>query len=84
MKIFLICLGIYIVSVIIILIDCYRDFKYCIKNVGDLLDISPSFTYIPIFNTFVIIMLLLAIILDCIFRLLRIYELWDKIRNIKL
>ncbi len=75
---------VYLFSVIsFVLIFCYnnKDKIYC---VGDIIDELPPFIWIPVVNTFFLIVFVLCFIVYTIFKLLKIDVLWEKFRNIKL
>ena len=69
---------IYLVSLVIHLIVCYRENKYAIFKVGDLIDKMDGLSWFPILNTIVLIVYGIVIILVII------SKLWEKFRNIKL
>lgn len=62
---------IYLVSLVIHLVMCYKEYKYAIYKVGDLIDLVEFHMWFPILNT----LLLIVFIVDI---------LWEKFRNIKL
>lgn len=63
---------------------CYRENKYAIYKVGDLIDLMDSFAWIPIINTLFIVILILAFLAVVIWESTKLDVLWDKFRNIKL
>lgn len=75
---------IYFVSLAIHSIMCYRENKYAIYKVGDLIDLMDSFAWIPIINTLFIVILILAFLAVVIWESTKLDVLWDKFRNIKL
>ena len=75
---------IYFVSLAICVIICYRENKYAIYKVGDLIDLIDFFAWIPIINTLFIVILILALLADVIWERTKLNVLWDKFRNIKL
>ena len=84
MIIFLIFVVIYIVGMIGWLCLIYFTEKEDIETIGDLLDKSVCFMYIPVFN---IASLTVIFVIDvCVWLLtpINIDKLWEKFRNIKL
>lgn len=75
---------IYLVSLVIYLIICYRENKNAIFTVGDLIDTTEFFMWFPLLNTIMLLLLGIAITIAKIANLLRLPVLWDKFRNIKL
>ena len=75
---------IYFVSLAIHIIMCYRENKYAIYKVGDLIDLMDSFAWIPIINTLFIVILILAFLAVVIWESTKLDVLWGKFRNIKL
>ena len=75
---------IYLVSLVIHLIICYRDNKYTIFKVGDLIDKMDGLSWFPILNTIVLIIIGIAIMALIIAKLLKLSVLWEKFRNIKI
>lgn len=80
----LIFILIYLVSFAIHLIACYRENKYCIHTVGDLIDKIEIYMCIPIVNTLAVIGLLLLLCVIKIYRIFKLGVLWEKFRNIKI
>lgn len=83
-MIWLIFLLIYLVSLLIHLIMCYREHKYIIFKVGDLIDVLEFYMWFPILNTILLLMIGIAVVIAKIANLLRLPILWEKFRNIKL
>ena len=81
---FIIFILIYLVSLVIHLIVCYRENKYAIFKVGDIIDLIEFYMWFPVINTFFLIVFVLCFIVYTIFKLLKIDVLWEKFRNIKL
>jgi hypothetical protein len=75
---------IYLVSLLIYLIVCYRENKYAIFTVGDLIDNTEFFVWIPLINTVTLILFGILIMITKITNLLKLSVLWEKFRNIKL
>ena len=75
---------IYLVSLVIHIIMCYRENKYVIHKIGDLIDLIESYMWFPILNTILVIVVIIGstIIKTC--QLLKLDILWQKFRNIKL
>ena len=79
----LIFILIYILSAIGLLIGIYIIDTNC-KTIGNVLDESEPFMYIPFVNTITIIAVVILGIIYAIIKTLKLDKLWDKIRNIKL
>lgn len=91
MEILLIIL-IYILTVFGWWLYTYIQFDYKIHTFGDILDLTDGFAYIPIVNT------IAGVLLACIFGIicvlsytiahiiawLKLEQLWERIRNIKI
>lgn len=91
MKILLIIL-IYIITVFGWWLWTYFQFSYKIHTFGDILDLTDGFAYIPFVNT------IGGVVLVCIFGIicvlsytiahiiawLKLEQLWERIRNIKI
>lgn len=75
---------IYLVSLVAYLIICYRDNKFAIFTVGDLIDSTKFFMWFPFVNTISLIMLAIIIMIAKIANLLKLSLLWEKFRNIKI
>lgn len=66
---------VYLISVAICLITYYYENKDTIHNIGDLLDETEGFMWIPVINTASVIVFCLC---------LGTVKLWEKFRNIKI
>lgn len=75
---------IYLISVAAFLIECYYENKYSIHNIGDLLDETESFMWVPFINTVLIIVFCLCIGIVKLWELSKLNILWEKFRNIKI
>lgn len=75
---------IWICSFVIHVIWEYHDNKRVIFRIGDLIDKIEFFMWCPILNTSYLILLSIAFVVVRIARLLKLPELWEKFRNIKL
>lgn len=75
---------IYLVSLIAHFVITYKDNKYYIRKVGDLIDHMEFFMWFPLVNTLALILFGIVIMLVKIVNLLRLPLLWEKFRNIKL
>lgn len=75
---------IYFVSLAIHIIMCYRENKYAIYKVGDLIDLMEFSMWFPILNTLFIVLIILAFLAVVIWESTKLDVLWDKFRNIKL
>ena len=74
---------IYLISVAVCLIACYYDKKY-IHDIGDLLDETEGFMWIPGINTALVIVFCLCLGAVKLWELSKLNVLWEKFRNIKL
>ena len=79
-MIVLVFILVYLVSFAIHLIMCYKENRYSIYNVGDLIDNIEFFVWFPLLNT----LSLLIIVVMKLWTLFRLDILWEKFRNIKL
>lgn len=75
---------IYLISVAVCLIMCYYDDNNYIHNIGDLLDETEGFMWIPLINTAVVIVLCLCLGAVKLWELSKLNILWEKFRNIKI
>lgn len=82
-MILLIFILIYILSVLGLLLIIYTMDTSC-KTIGDVLDESEFFMYIPFVNNIALIAGIIAIIIFVLINSLKLDKFWDKIRNIKL
>lgn len=82
-MILLIFILIYTLSVIVLLISVYIKDTNC-KTIGDVFDESKTFMYLPFVNTIAIIVVIIVAIIWIVIKVLRLDELYNKIRNIKL
>jgi hypothetical protein len=72
---------IYLVSLMIHIVICYKENKRHISHVGDLIDKIDFYMWVPVLNTLMLLWLLLFTIGITITKL---DILWKKFRNIKL
>lgn len=75
---------IWICSFVMHVIWKYHDYKRVIFKVGDLIDKIETYMWIPVINTLALITIIVAFVVDIIADLLKLPELWEKFRNIKL
>lgn len=75
---------IYLVSLMIHLVLCYRDNKRHIFYVKDLLDEIKFYMWCPVLNTFTLIGLASLVSIIAICKVSKLDILWEKFRNIKL
>ena len=80
----IILLLVYLTSFAIHLIACYRENKYRIHTVGDLIDRIEIYMWFPILNTLTVIALLLLLCVIKVWRVFKLGVLWEKFRNINL
>ena len=83
-MIFLIFILIYVISIILTWLLIYIEEKDNLNTFGDILDNTEFFVYIPILNTFIYIIYIILLILYKLSLALKLSDLWNKIRNIKL
>lgn len=83
-MIHLVFILIYLISVAIYLITCYYDNKNYIHDIGDLLDETEGFMWIPFINTGVLIVFYLCLSIVKLCELSKLDILWEKFRSIKL
>ena len=84
MIIIIIFILIYFVSLMLHLVLCYKDNKRHIFYVGDLLDKIEFYMWIPVLNTLVVILFIIAIAIGKLWKVSKLNVLWEKFRNIKL
>ena len=84
MIIIIIFILIYLVSLMLHLVLCYKDNKRHIFYVGDLLDKIEFYMWIPVLNTLVVILFIIAIAISKLWKVSKLNVLWEKFRNIKL
>ena len=75
---------IYLISVAIWLITCYYDDKNYIHDIGDLLDETVGFMWIPLINTALIIVFCLCLGAVKLWELSKLNVLWEKFRKIRI
>ena len=75
---------IYLMSVTVHLIVCYRENKYAIYKVGDLIDLIEFHMWFPILNTLLALVVIIGIVVMKLWELLKVDILWENFRNIKL
>ena len=83
-MIFFIFILIYVISIILTWLIIYIDEKDNLNTFGDILDITEFFVYLPFLNTFIVIIHIILLILYKLSLVLKLSDLWNKIRNIKL
>lgn len=75
---------IYLVSLVIHLVLCYKENKRHIFYMRDLLEEIEFYMWFPVLNTFMLIALALLIGIISIWKVSKLDILWEKFRNIKL
>ena len=75
---------IYLVSLVIHIIMCYQKNKRHIFYVRDLLDEIEFFMWFPILNTLMLILMVILFVVITIWKISKLYILWEKFRSIKL
>ena len=83
-MIFFIFILIYVISIILTWLIIYIEEKDNLNTFGDILDNTEFFVYIPILNSFIFIIYIILLILYKLSLVLKLSDLWNKIRNIKL
>lgn len=83
-MIFFIFILIYVISIILTWLIIYIEEKDNLNTFGDILDITEFFVYLPFLNTFIVIIHIILLILYKLSLVLKLSDLWNKIRNIKL
>lgn len=75
---------IYLVSLVIHIVLCYKENKRHIFYMRDLLEEIEFHMLFPVLNTFVLIALALLVGIISIWKVSKLDILWEKFRNIKL
>lgn len=83
-KYLLVFILVCLVSFVITLIMCYRENKYAIFKVGDLIDNIEFYMWCPILNTIFLIIIIVGKVIVKLWTLCKLDILWEKFRNIKL
>ncbi len=74
----------YLISFAIHLLLVYRENKWRIHDIGDLIDSIEFYMCVPLLNTLILIFLVIVIFIIKLWELLKIDILWQKFRNIRL
>jgi hypothetical protein len=75
---------IYLVSLAIHIVMCYKEYKYAIYKVGDLIDLIEFHMWFPLLNTLMLIIVMIGIFIMTLWELLKLDILWEKFRSIKI
>ena len=75
---------IYIITVVICMYITYKKSDYIILTLGELFDEMSEWMFIPVLNTFLLLIITLCICIVIIFNRAWAIKLWDKTRNTKL
>lgn len=75
---------IYLVSVVIHIIMCYRENRYHISYIKDLLGEIDVYMWFPFLNTLILIGIAVVIVIVKLWKLFKLDVLWEKFINIKL
>lgn len=75
---------IYLVSLVIHIVMCYKENKRHIFYVRDLLDEIEFYMWFPILNTLMLLLVTIAVTIMKLWELSKLDILWEKFRNIKL
>ena len=62
----------------------YKEYKYAIYKVGDLIDLIEFHMWFPILNTLLILVFIIGVTIMKLCELLKLDILWQKFRNIRL
>lgn len=75
---------IYLISFAIHIWMEYKEYKYAIYKVGDLIDLIEFHMWFPILNTLLILVFIIGVTIMKLCELLKLDILWQKFRNIRL
>lgn len=75
---------IYLVSLVIHIVLCYKNNKRHIFYVRDLLDEIEFYMWFPILNTLMLLLVTIAVTIMKLWELSKLDILWEKFKNIKL
>lgn len=75
---------IYLVSLVIHLVLCYKENKRHLFYVRDLLDEIEFYMWFPILNTLMLLLATIVVTIIKLWKLTKVDILWEKFRNIKL
>lgn len=81
---FFIFIFIYVITIILTWLIIYIEEKDNLNTFGNILDSTEFFNYIPFLNCFILIVYIILLILYKLSLVLKLSDLWNKIRNIKL
>lgn len=74
----------YVIPIILTWLIIYIKEKDILNTFGDILDLTNFFVYLPVLNCFIVIIYIILLILYKLSLVLKLSDLWNKIRNIKL
>lgn len=74
----------YVISIILTWLIIYIEEKDNLNTFGDILDNTKFFVYLPVLNCIIVISYIILLILYKLSLVLKLSDLWNKIRNIKL
>jgi hypothetical protein len=75
---------IYLVSLVLHLVVCYKENKFAIHKVGDLIDLIEFHMWFPLLNTLLILVVIIGIAIMTLWEVSKLNILWKKFRSIKL
>lgn len=75
---------IYLESLVISIMLCYRERKHATHTAGNLIDRIEPFMWFPLMSTIALILIGIGFMITKIKKLLKLSVLWEKFRNIKL
>lgn len=74
----------YVITIILTWLIIYIEEKDNLNTFGDILDNTEFFVYLPVLNCIIVISYIILLILYKLSLMLKLSDLWNKIRNIKL
>lgn len=77
-------ISVYLISFVIHLVVCYKENRYAIYKVGDLIDLIEFYMWCPLLNTVLILVVIIGIAIMKLWEVSKLNILWQKFRNIKL
>lgn len=75
---------IYLISLAIHLVVCYKENKFAIHKVGDLIDLIEFHMWFPLLNTLLVLVVIIGIAIMKLWEVSKLNVLWEKFRNIRL
>ena len=75
---------IYIISFTLHIVRIWYEGKRWIFKVGDIIDEIEFYMWCPVLNTITLILLMISFMLGYLITILKLEELWEKFRDIKI